>query len=231
MLDDHGEQVLAAEAGENFGLIWDAGQRIRGIHEQRFDWRMIGFKQPLTESLHVERASGTRAQIVAPERSPVETKKAARVIEGAAPRIPPVAGNTRDRGDRPHCHAASAVTLKTDADANPCGAGVREALSQLKDRFSSKAGNLGRTLRRKIEDPLMKSLIAQGVIADELAILLFFLHHDIEETQGERGIASRHRRQMPVTRLGGSRADGIDGDDKRAIFSRLKDRSPQVGMG
>ena len=55
-----------------------------------------------------------------------------------------------------------------------------------------------------------------------------FAQHDVQQTERERGIRSGHRREVPVARRGGPRANRIDGDDQGAVLSRLENRPPQV---
>ena len=83
---------------------------------------------------------------------------------------------------------------------------------------------------RKLEDPLAKRLPADGVRADEFPIFPAFGQHHVQQAKRERGICSGHRREVPVARRSGPRANRIDGDDECAILPRLKDRPPQMGM-
>src|SRR5262249_6702391 len=160
------------ETAQDFRLMGDARRRIAGVDEQRLDRRIVDFEQPLTESLHVQRARFPGAEVIAREGRPVQAKEASCIVEDAAARVPPVAGHARKPGNRSHRHPAAAVTLKADADANTRRPPAGQLLAQFDNRFSRKPRNRGRARWRKVEDPPAKRLPADGVLADELLILL-----------------------------------------------------------
>ena len=83
-------------------------------------------------------------QVIAPQGCPVQAEEAARVVVDAAARVAPVTGDAGNAGNRPHGHAAAAVTLNADADANAGRPGIGEPLAQLDDRFGREPGDRSR---------------------------------------------------------------------------------------
>ena len=139
VLDDDGEQIVAREAATDLRLMRDARRGIAGVHEERLDRRIVELEQPLAEPRHVQSARLPRPEVVAPQRGPVQAEEAARVVVDTAARIAPVAGDAGNAGDRPHRHAAAAVTLNADADANAGRPSLGQPLAELDDGLPSEA--------------------------------------------------------------------------------------------
>src|SRR5262249_12892061 len=113
--------------------MWNTGRGIGGVYEEHFDRRLVDLEQPFAESRHVQRPRWSRSEIVAPHGTPVDAEEAAGVVADAAARIAPIAGDAWNAGERPDGHSATAVALKTDADANAGRPAIREPLAQLGD--------------------------------------------------------------------------------------------------
>src|SRR5262245_631735 len=97
-------------------------------------------------------------EVVTPERRPVDAEKAARVVAAAAARIPTSAGGAGNAGDRAHVHAAAAVTLDANADANPGGPRLGQPLAQIDDRLGAQTRDRGDARRRILENPRAKRI-------------------------------------------------------------------------
>src|SRR5262245_3281903 len=118
VLDDNREEIVARQAAQHLRLVWNARCRITGVYEQHLDRRLVDLEQPFAKSRHVQRPRWSRSEIVAPHGAPVDAEEAAGVVADAAARIAPIASDAWDAGERPDGHSATAVALKTDADAN-----------------------------------------------------------------------------------------------------------------
>ena len=61
MLDDHREEVGARQSPPDFGLVWNAGERVAGVDEQRFHRRVVHLEQPSpSRAMLSERVPGGR---------------------------------------------------------------------------------------------------------------------------------------------------------------------------
>ena len=220
VLGHHREQVLALQSPADLVLVGDAGRRVGAVDEQRLDRRIADLEQPLAEARHGEAAVFPGPQVVAPQRRPVAREEAAGVVAGAAASMAPIAGDTGDAGDGAHRHAAAAVALHAHGHADAGGARRGQALAERRDALFIDAGDGGDAGRRVFEDALAEGFPPQGVAGQEVAVLGFLRHHDIEQAQRQGGVGAGNRRQVLVGLGRRARPHRVDDDDVGAVFAR-----------
>jgi hypothetical protein len=72
VLEDDGEEILAAQAGDDVLAIGGDGAGVGVVDDERLHRRIVGARQRLAEAGHVDRAGAGRAEVFARERRGVE---------------------------------------------------------------------------------------------------------------------------------------------------------------
>src|SRR5215470_16210523 len=169
-------------------------------------------------------------EIIAPQGVPVYAKETACIVEDAATRIFPVTCYAGYAGDRAHRHSAATVSLNSDADPDASRSRVGESLAQVNDRAGGKAGNPGRAFWRELKDALTEGFPADGAAFNECVILSAFCQDNMQKPERQRCICTGNGSKVQVTCGSGPGANRIDGDDRRTVFLRLQDGSPEMWM-
>ena len=103
------------------------------------------------------------------------------------------------------------------AGADPDGRGARrgQPLAEGLDALDGQPRDLGDAGRGIVLDALAEGVPAERVRLDELAVLGAPRDHHVQQSERQRRIGARPRRQMLVGLVGAARADRIDDDDVR----------------
>ncbi len=253
VLEDHGEQVLAAQTLEHCALVWSDRGRVAVVDEEGVDRRpglgrigapidgslaQVGLgedpwvhAQGLAEPVHVEGPGLSLAeQVGAMDGVRVEVKAARVAQHDAAAALPPRAGQGRETGDGPRSHAPAAVALQAVVDADRRGCLLGVAAGEGADPGRRDTGDLGGPTRGPLGDPLAQALETQGPGFDVGVVEPIFGHQDVHEPQGQGCVGARTDRDPLVGGPGRAGTQGVDDDHLGGLgtLARALDQGPKV---
>src|SRR5436190_10801867 len=231
VLENNREKILTCESAQHRVAVRSDRCRIGVVDDERANWRsanagIVG-RQRLTEPDHVDRTDGRR-KIGTFERLFIELEIRAGGELHTPTRMPPMAGDCGQTGDGTHRHAATGMSLESIIHANERGAGASVALGELRDLCRGDSGNFLDALGGVLASSGAQLVLTQRMSREIVAVLEPQPEDYVHHPESERGIRPRPDGNPLVALGGGSGAQRIDGDDRRASLASLEDEWPEM---
>ena len=123
------------------------------------------------------------------------------------------------------------MPLQSHGHPDARGPRVGDPLPQLHDSVDGEVADLGNARRRIVQDALTERVPTEGAAIDEVVILRALAQHDVEETEGQRGVSAGDEGQVAVREIGSARAGRVDHHQVGAVPAGRRDGAPQVMVG